>query len=667
MPKTLISSDLLEIGMALHLQGNYQEAEKIYSEALNSNPNNFNALQLLGALLAQDRRFNRAADTLAKALEIEPNNPAVNFNHGNVMTAINRHDEAIKSYARAIEIQPGCADYYFYSGAAMQKIGKNKEAISQYEKAIALNINYTDAYFNCGIALQEIKRAQEAITYYQSAIAIRPNYAQAYFSCGTAFQIMVRFEEALACYQQAIELQPFYVEALVKRGDVLQNLGRINEAIVSYEIAIEHEPANAEAFCNFGVALQRMAQIEESLEFYEQAIRLSQGYAEAYSNRGNALKELNRYDEAIESYNKAIELNESYIEAYCNRANVLLELNLVEDALQNYERAIEIDLKYPEANWGIAYIFLLQGKYEKGWALYESRWDREAMRTHKKKFKQPAWSGSQDIQGKTILLYAEQGLGDTIQFFRYAKLVKALGANVIIEVPKEVVGLLTSDECHYQIIEKGQLLPFFHYHCALMSLPLAFKTDVNTIPSTEGYLCSDATKRKKWAKKLHAKTKLRVGLVWSGSNIGQNGRHRSMKLEELIPHLPNCYQYICLQKEIRDHDKKTLENNSIISFEDQIYDFTDTAALCDLMDVVISIDTSVAHLSAAMGKKTWILLPYAADWRWLLKRSDSPWYKSVKLYRQDAPKQWITQLQRVKEDLDDLAVNFRERVNDYLQ
>jgi len=657
MHKKLESTDYLHFGLTLHQQGQYQEAEKIYTNAINENPNNFNALQLLGTLLAQNGEFDRSIDVLAKALEINPKNAAVNFNLGNALAASKRYDEATISYKSAIEINSENADYYFNAGFAMQATRKIEEAIEHYKKAIKLNPKYTEAYLNCGIALQSENRIQEAIIYYQSAIAIKPNFAQAYSSCGNAYQELKRFEEALLCYQHAIDIQPDYAEALVKRGDVQQRLGNLVEALESYEHAIEIEPANAEAFSNCGVALQRMAKVEEALIFYDRAISLSHDYAEAYSNRGNALKELSRFQEAIASYNKAIELKAGYLEAYCNRANTYLELNQITEALESYNRAIEINPNHPEANYGKATILLLQGKYKKGWELYESRWDREVMRSYRKSFEQPSWLGIKIIKNKTILLYSEQGLGDTIQFFRYAKLVKELGATVIIEVPKVLVGLFHGIDYIDRIIEKGQRLPSFDYQIPLMSLPLVLRTEIDNIPAPSKYLYSDDIKRKEWNERLKLKNKPRVGLVWSTSTVNQNSKNRTLKLSELIPFLPDCCDYVCLQKEVKDADKAILESTSIKYFLNDIKDFTDTAALCDLMDVVISIDTSVAHLAGALGKPAWVLLPFAPEWRWLLERSDSPWYNSVKLYRQDVPMQWETVFTKISGDLQDLYEN----------
>jgi hypothetical protein len=297
---------------------------------------------------------------------------------------------------------------------------------------------------------------------------------------------------------------------------------------------------------------------------------------------------------------------------------------------------------------------LVAGNFNDGWQRYEWRWKSETISKSSgvRNLPQPLWLGSESLENKTILLYAEQGLGDTIQFCRYAPLVAQLGAKVILEVQRPLVKLLKNIEGITQIIAWGDTLPKFDFQCPLLSLPLAFKTELNTIPPASKNITRDSEKISKWQTRLGEKTKLRVGLIWSGSTSHTNDHNRSLTLAQLISHLPSQHQYICLQKELRDIDKVALEKNPHIQFYgDALEDFTDTAALCDLMDVIISVDTSVAHLAGTMGKSTWVLLPYSPDWRWLLDRDDSPWYPSVKLYIQEKIGNWNGVLDRLKVEL----------------
>ena len=334
----------------------------------------------------------------------------------------------------------------------------------------------------------------------------------------------------------------------------------------------------------------------------------------------------------------------------------LHDLKRFDEAIAHFDKALSLKPDYAEASWNKGLILLLQGDFENGLVLYESRWDFEKISAivGRRLFEKPIWLGAESLNGKTILLYGEQGLGDFIQFCRYAKSVANLGAKVILETPGELASFMENLEGVSQLIIQGEELPFFDYQCPLLSLPLAFKTNLNSIPGTFAYINLDnhSNKIMEWKSKLGSKLKPRVGLVWSGNPNHKNDHNRSLLLENILPYLPNHLEYICLQKEVREVDKLTLDSNShILNFTSQLNDFLDTAALINNLDLVISVDTSVAHLSGALGRKTLVLLPAVPDWRWLLDREDSPWYPSMKLYRQNSFGDWNGVLDRVKSDL----------------
>jgi hypothetical protein len=292
------------------------------------------------------------------------------------------------------------------------------------------------------------------------------------------------------------------------------------------------------------------------------------------------------------------------------------------------------------------------GDFGKGWTDYEWRWsnDKGSYILDRRLFPQPLWLGDESIAGKRILLHSEQGLGDTLQFCRYAKSVSELGAHVVLEVQPPLASVLAKLDGVSQLVTRGNALPEFDYHCPLLSLPLAFKTTLETIPIRDRYLCAETSKITHWQRRLGEKTKPRVGLVWNGKRRTENDR--SILLADLIQCLPGDFQYVSLQKEVRDPDSRTLNAHpEILDFRAEAKDFSDTAALCECMDVVISVDTSAAHLSAALGRKTWILLPYIADWRWLIDRATSPWYESATLYRQAIMGDWRGVFEKVAADL----------------
>ena len=505
-------------------------------------------------------------------------------------------------------------------GLDLHQHGKLNDAQNIYEQILSIQEDNFDALQLLGALFAQVKKYPQAVESLSKALIINPNHAGCYSNLGFSFQKLQRLEEALSSYDKAISLQADYAEAYYNRGTVLEKLE-----------------------C-----------LEEALSSYDKAISLQADFAEVYYNRGNVLHKLKRLEEALSSYDKAISLQANYAEAYSNRGTVLQELQRSEEALSSYDKAISLQANYAEAYWNSSLCYLLAGNFNDGWPRYEWRWQSERMSKTAgvRNFSQPLWLGIESLKDQTILLYAEQGLGDTIQFSRYVSLVAMLGAKVVLEVQPSLVKLLSYLEGISQIITKGDKLPHFDYQCPLLSLPLAFKTELQTIPSVSQNISSDIEKVAKWQAILGEKTKPRVGIVWSGSATHKNDHQRSLTLSQLITYLPSDYEYVSLQKEISDVDKEVLTKHyEIKHFGGDLKDFTDTAALCELIDIVISIDTSVAHLAGTLGKTTWILLPYSPDWRWLLDRNDSPWYSSVKLYRQEKINDWDGVLVNIESDL----------------
>ena len=428
------------------------------------------------------------------------------------------------------------------------------------------------------------------------------------------------FDRAISLYEEAIALGPGHAEAYYKYGNALRNAGRMEAAVASYSKAIEISPAYAHAYCNRGVAEQRLGQTAAALSSYDRAIALDPRDAVAHYNRALLMQELSRWAEARASYDRAIQLDPQFADAQYNRAVALL----------------------------------FQGDFANGWRAYEWRW-KNAQRLCiglERNFTQPLWLGRESIAGKRLLLYGEAGLGDTIQFCRYAKLCASLGAIVILEVAQPLQGLLQNLPGVSQLIVTGSILPAFDYHCPLMSLPLAFGTTLDTIPSSPRYLNSDPSRVERWRKMLGVRTRPRIGLAWSGNPNNPLDARRSIPLAELAAHLAPEFHYYRLQRDVREADRDALAAHPfLISFEDELLDFDNTAALCECMDLVISVDTSVGHLSAALGRQTWLLLALNPDWRWLQDRTDSPWYPSARLHRQKRAGDWDNVFGRLAADL----------------
>ncbi len=439
-------------------------------------------------------------------------------------------------------------------------------------------------------------------------------YAQA-IACASERNL----ELAIQLFDQAIALDPSRAEPYYKRANAHKDLGRNEAAIASYEQAIERRPDYAHAYCNRGVVLQVLGRVEAALSSYAHAIALDPADFMAHYNRALLMQDSSRWEEAIADYNRAIALNPQFADALYNRS--------------------------------MAQLFL--GDLEAGWQGYEWRWINASRLGigEARTFAQPRWHG-EDIAGKRLLLYAEAGLGDTLQFCRYAPLCARAGATVILEVQAPLVGLLERLEGVSRIIATGSVPPTFDYQSPLLSLPLVFKTKLDTIPAPPSYLRAEDPRIEQWRTRLGPRKRPRIGLVWSGNPRNALDARRSIRLADWIGHLPIEFEYYRLQTHVREADRAVLESTpSILSFDDALLDFENTAAMCACLDLVITVDTSLAHLAGALGVRTWLLLAHTPDFRWLRDREDSPWYPTVKLYRQAAVGDWIAVFERVAADL----------------
>jgi tetratricopeptide (TPR) repeat protein len=604
--------------LAQQQQGQFKQAQALYEAILRAQPLHYQSLYSLGLLHAQSGSFQSAADLLG----------------------------------RAIEEFPGKPEFHFYLGNCLQQLQKSESAVEAYDKAIGLSPEFSQAHSNRGFALQTLGRLDAAVASYRKAVAITATDALVHCNLAAALLGLQQFDAALVSCDKAIALKPDYAEAHTNRGAALFGLQRFEAAVASYDHAIVINPAYAKAHTNRGVALHELRQLQIALDSHDMAIAINPDFADAYSNRGVILHALRRLEESVASYDKAIAIQPNFVAAYYNRGLAFHELRQQSAALASFDRATAIDPGSAQAHFNKSLTLLLEGDFQQGLPLYEWRWKTEKSKPRVRNFEQPLWLGEEPLVGKTILLHSEQGYGDTIQFCRYATRVAALGARVIIEVPEPLLGVLGGLGANIELAVKGKPLPAFDYHCPLLSTPLAFKTDATSIPASQSYLRSDSAMMAEWEQRLGAKTKPRVGLVWSGNADHVNDHNRSIALSALLAALPDTLEYVSLQKEVRASDKEALESNGHIRhFGDALKDFGDTAALCEWMDLVISVDTSVAHLSGALGRPTWVLIPYVPDWRWLLDRDDSPWYPSVKLYRQCDDRDWANVLDAVKADL----------------
>jgi Tetratricopeptide repeat/Glycosyltransferase family 9 (heptosyltransferase) len=404
----------------------------------------------------------------------------------------------------------------------------------------------------------------------------------------------------------------------MQQAQILHREGRLDDARTLCEESLQEVPGRFEALSLLALIAAQQGDFERAISGYDRVIAIEPGFADGYSNRGASFAALNRAD----------------------------------DALANFNQAIAIDPAHVEAHLGRAIVWLSQGDFARGWREFEWRWQTPQGREmrERKSISQPLWLGAEDIARKTILLHSEKGLGDTLQFCRLAKCVHDLGATVLLQVQAALVEVLEPLDGVSQVFADTRPSPPFDVHCPLLSLPLALKIELNSIPAAK-YLRAPAASVARWRAKLGEPSKPRIGLAWRGDPNNPIDRTRSLALAQLLPHLPDRYRYVNLQKELDESEQRFVAAHSPDFSLSQDLHFTETAALCECMDLVISVDTSVAHLSAALGQKTWILLPFNADCRWLLDRSDSPWYQSATLYRQASSGDWRGVLLRVAAEL----------------
>jgi Tfp pilus assembly protein PilF len=514
-----------------------------------------------------------------------------------------------------------------------------------------LSTDTAEDHYKRGLSLQTPDSYDQALEAFDAAIAIDPGYAEAHNCRGIALVGLQRSNEALGSFRNALALKPDYAECHNNLGIVLQDLGHPDDAIASFDKAIALKPNNARVHNNRGTALGDLQRTNEALSSYDKAIALNPSYAEAFYNRGMALHDLVRFDDALANFDHAIALRPGYAEAHHNRGAVLQDLLRLDEAIVAYGSAIRL---YPEraesyANQG--YCYLQMGYFKEGWRLHEWR-KKLSVPVGNRSFPQPLWLGSEDISGKTLFVHWEQGFGDTIQFCRCTKLLKAKGANVVMSVQEPLYRLLTQMSPEIKIIHQDEVPARFDYHCPMMSLPLALGTTLPTIPAERRYISSDRQLRRTWEDRLPARTtEPRVGLAWRGSPTHKNDRNRSIDLNALARLFhPDCH-WISLQYDGEQSDASMIGGAiwppQLIFCTGLWTDFADTAAVIDCLDLVITVDTSVAHLAGAMGKPVFVLLPFNSDWRWLLKRDDSPWYPSVRLFRQDHAESWPDVISRV--------------------
>ena len=641
-----------------HHSGRLAEAESAYRQILATEPHHAEALHQLGLLAHQTGHHQAAADLLGQAAALAPENSVYQSNLATVLFGSGRIDEAITAYRRTVQIEPDYAGAHNSLGHALTLQGQFEEAVAACRRALELQPDYAMAHNNLANALMELDRRDEAIAAYRQAIHYQPDYAEALHNLASALKEQDELEEVMALCQRAIQAQPDFAGPYQTLGDTLMDRRRVEEAVAIYRRATQISDS-PELQSNLGLALCEQGHLEESLGAYRRALELNPQFAQAHCNSGNTLEKLGRPDEAIAACRRAIEIQPTYAMAYNNLGNFLTYQGRLDEALAAFQRALEFFPGFPMARWNRSLLHLRTGDFAQGWAGYEARWETPGFTSPKRNFPQPMWDGG-SLAGQRILLHAEQGFGDSIQFIRYASLVAALGGTVLVECPPPLAGLFGIVRGVAQVIPEGAPLPPFDCHAPMLSLPLLCQTTLQTVPAAIPYLTPDPQRCLEWRDRLGLEgSRLKVGIAWSGNPKYFRDRLRSIALSELLPLLSvEGVDFISLQKDGGSEQiRQAPAASGIIDHTALLRDFSETAALLAQLDLVISVDTAVAHLAGALGRPVWTLLPYAPDWRWMLERSDSPWYPTMRLFRQERIQEWAPVIGEVRAQLQSLATS----------
>jgi len=533
--------------------------------------------------------------------------------------------------------------------------GQLEEAMANCRQILSHQPGNAAALHLVGIIARQIGRLDASVELIRRAAAGKAADPHFQNDLADALRNKRQYDEALAVCRQALRIKPDFPEAYITLGNVLADQGQLEGAIAAAREAQRLRPEYALAFNNLGVYLHSKGKLEESIAAARQAIRLDRGFPEFHNNLGRALQDQGHLEEAIAARREAIRLKPDYAEAHNDLGNALRDIGQPEESIAALRRSVQLMPDYALAHWNLALSLLLQGDFVQGWREYEWRWRWDGFSSPCRNFSEPLWNGEK-LNGKTILLYAEQGMGDAIQFARYIPRVARRVGRVVVECQPPLKRLLSRIPSVQTVVTEGEPLPPFDVQCPLLSLPLAFRTDLNSIPAPVRYLKPDRKQSAMWKKRLAAeKPGRRIGLAWAGSATHKKDRTRSVELSQLAPlaAIPGN-TFFSLQTGEAGKQVPPAEM-ALHDFTAELNDFADTAALLDCLDLVITVDTAVAHLAGAMGKPVWVLVSYAPDWRWLLHREDSPWYPTMRLFRQTSIGDWANVIQRVADSLAEIG------------
>ena len=631
--------------------GRFQEARGLSSRALAIKPGFFRAHCTIGVISRELKDFTAAQYHLKMAIQIDSKS-AIAFNLlGSLMRDMGDYHAAEKAYREAISLVPDFSAAHANLALILKQFGDLEAAQFHCEESIRLNPQFAPAHNNLANVFLALEMFEKAEISCRNAICLDPSMAQAHNNLGYVLHSLGRYDEAVASLGEAIKLKPDFAEAHSNLGRTLWELGQYRDAKVSLDIAIKLSPGLFEAHNNQGVLFRDMGLLSESETSCRKALDLRPDSLEAMNNLGNTLRDLGRPEEAELLFMRAIAVSPLSALSHSNLSNALRDQGRLVEALASSQRAVELEPDSGEANTNLAINSLLSGNFLEGFKYFEYRWSgAQELKGRARNFSKPIWLNGQSLIDKKILLHAEQGLGDTIQFCRYAREVKALGASVILEVQPALVPLMAGIEGVDELIARGQPLPEFDFHCPLMSLPLAFQTDQKSIPSLVPYLSPRIDLAQYW-QRLLGNDGFKVGICWGASKSDR------CIPPELFANLSKVGGVRLLSLQQQDHNAQIEDFHlgSVIQTFGTDLDrdgaFLDTSAIMANCDLIITTDTSIAHLAGAIGAPVWIVLGSVPDWRWMLSRADSPWYPTARLFRQTKRGDWLGVMREVQSSL----------------
>lgn len=647
------ANELLAAGIRHHQAGRFAEAHQAYQQALKTEPGNADVLSLLGAACINLKQWDAAAEHLGAALAINPAHHTAHDNLGVLLACQQRYGEAIASFRRAVEVNPANAVTWLNLASALVRDNRPAEAIEAFRRSAQLSPDLLKPHEELVRLLMAAGRIADTLPHRRHLARLKPSDPQAQFELAAVLGHCGHWDEAVAAYEATLRLKPDSAESYVNLSQIYVVSKRYDQALVAADRALAMRPAFAEAHLNRGSALAKLSRWDEAEAALREVVRLRPDLVEAHNNLGIVLAERQDWPAAVASYQRALELRPTDADAHYNLGIAELKQGYPRGAISRFDAALIARPEYAEVHHNRSAALLMLGQFAEGFAEYE--WRFRSRDYPPLPLRWPVWNG-EPLAGRTIVLVGEQGLGDTIQFVRYASLVKAQGARVILQCSAALHPLLARTPGVDAWID-SKTAAEADFCVPLLSLPYRLRTTLATISAEVPYVFADPQRVERWKARLAERPGFKIGIIWQGNPRAPGDAQRSIPLRYFAPlaNLPGV-QLVSLQKGFGAEQLAALpERAAIWDFGDELDAaggaFMDTAALMQSLDLVITSDTAPAHLAGALGGAVWVALQTVPDWRWLLERADCPWYPTMRLFRQKAAGDWGEVFERIAKEV----------------